>query len=106
MQVMETLRRKLDHYKKIYSPLQGFVLDFPKDFEEKSKQGFYKQISGMVSSFGTAVRLPSRRVLVLLPKEYDCALVAHRICANLEAAVLLFFEANNTDIIVNFISDY
>jgi hypothetical protein len=106
MRVMETVRRKLDHYKKIYSPLRGFVLDFPKDFEEKSKQGFYRLIGGMVSSFGAAIRLPSRRVLVLLPKEYDCALVAHRICANLETAAMLFFESNNTDIIVNLISDY
>jgi hypothetical protein len=103
---MEALRRKLDNYKRAYSTLQGFVLDFPKEFEGKSRQGFYKQIGGMISSFGASIRLPSRRVLVLLPLEYDCALVAHRICANLEAVVPLFFESNNTDIIVNLIRDY
>ncbi|MDR2659014.1 MAG: hypothetical protein LBC27_03375 [Spirochaetaceae bacterium] len=106
MQGLETVRRKLDHYKKIYSPLQGFVLDFPKEFEEKAKQNFYKQIGGMISSFGAAIRLPSRRVLVLLSQDYDCALVAHRICGNLETAALLFFESNNTDIILNLIRDY
>jgi hypothetical protein len=106
MEGLETLRRKLDHYKKIYLSLRGFVLDFPKESEEKARQNFYKQVGGMISSFGVAVRLQSRRVLVLLPKKYDCALVAHRLCGNLEAAAVLFFESNNTDIIVNLIRDY
>jgi hypothetical protein len=106
MQGLETLRRKLDYYKKIHLSLRGFVLDFPKEFEEKAKQNFYKQIGGMISSFGTALRLRSRRVLVLLPKKYDCALVAHRLCGNLEATAIFFFESNNADIIVNLIRDY
>ncbi|MDR2795777.1 MAG: hypothetical protein LBB47_03585 [Spirochaetaceae bacterium] len=106
MQGLDILRRKLDSYKKIHLSLRGFVLDFPKEFEEKAKQNFYKQIGGIISSFGAAMRLPSRRVMVLLPKKYDCALVAHRLCGNLEAAPLLFFESNNTDIIVNLIRDY
>ncbi|MDR3356584.1 MAG: hypothetical protein LBO04_05280 [Spirochaetaceae bacterium] len=106
MQGFETIRRKLDHYKRIHPSLRGFILDFPKEFEERAKQNFYKQVGGMISSFGAVVRLPSRRVLVLLPKKYDCALVAHRLCGNLESAALLFFESNNTDIIVNLIRDY
>jgi hypothetical protein len=103
---LESVRWKLDRYKKNHSQLQGFVLDFPCDFEDKARQNFYKQVNGMISSFGTAIRLPSRRVLILLPRKYDCALVAHRLCVNLEAATLLFFESNNTDIIVNLIRDY
>jgi hypothetical protein len=106
MQGLEMLRRKLDYYKKIHLSLRGFVLDFPEEFEEKAKQNFYKQIGGMISSFGAVVRLRSRRVLVLLPKKYDCALVAHRLCGNLQAASLIFFESNSTDIIVNLVRDY
>ncbi|MDR0409806.1 MAG: hypothetical protein LBH18_05355 [Spirochaetaceae bacterium] len=106
MQDMDAVRRKLERYRKTHSHLRGFVLDFPKEFEERARAGFYKQIGGMISSFGVAVRLPSRRVLVLLPEAYDCALVAHRICANIEAASPLFFESSNTDVILNLIRNY
>jgi hypothetical protein len=102
---LEAVRRKLDRYKKVHSSLRGFVLDFPHDFEEKARRNFYKQINGMVSSFGTAIRLPSGRVLILLPGQYDCALVAHRLCGNLEAAVMLFFESGNADIVADLIRD-
>ncbi|MDR2344371.1 MAG: hypothetical protein LBD86_07565 [Spirochaetaceae bacterium] len=106
MQDLETLRRKLDNYKKFHLSLRGFVLDFPKEFEERAKQNFCKQVGGMISSFAVVVRLPSRRALVLLPQKQDCALVAHRICGNLGAAAIFFFESNNTDIILDLIRNY
>jgi hypothetical protein len=101
----EALRRRLDRYKKNNSTFQGFVLDFPRDSEEKTRRDFYKQVNGMVSSFAVAIRLPSRRVLILLPGKYDCALVAHRLCGNLGAATVLFFESGNADIIAELVRD-
>jgi hypothetical protein len=103
---LETIRRKLERYKKSHSPLSGFVLDFPKDFDKKTKAHFYKQVGGMISSFGCAIRLPSKRVMVLIPKNYDCSLVAHRLCGNLGAETMLFFEAANIDIILDLMKKY
>jgi hypothetical protein len=101
----EALRRRLDRYKKSHSTFKGFVLDFPCDSEEKTRQNFYKHVNGMISSFAVAIRLPSRRVLILLPGKYDCALVAHRLCGNLGAAAMLFFESGNADIVAELIRD-
>jgi acyl-coenzyme A synthetase/AMP-(fatty) acid ligase len=101
----EALRRRLDRYKKNHSTFQGFVLDFPRDSEENTRRYFYKQVAGMVSSFAIAIRLPSRRVLILLPGKYDCALVAHRLCSNIGAAAMLFFESGNADIVAELIRD-
>jgi hypothetical protein len=110
--VLKSIRSKLDFYIKNNAvagekpSLGGFILDFPEHSADHERIFFYKHVAGLIASFGAALRLPSHRVLVLLPREMDCALVAHRLCANLLSQPLLFFEADNSADIIELIKNY
>lgn len=91
----QKIKRKINRFYKTYASLQGIVLDLPEKIAEKSKTTFNRKVSGMVSSFGTAVKLPSHRSLVLFPKPLDRELLAHRLSANLNTVSLCAFEAEN-----------
>ncbi|GMO28237.1 MAG: hypothetical protein Ta2B_08890 [Termitinemataceae bacterium] len=104
--ILISVKQKLDSYLSKHKSLQGFILDIPQNLNVQGKNSFYKIVSAQVATFGAAMRLPSRRTLVLLPDGFDCALVAHRICKNIDTSAMLFFEAGNSDTIINLIKKY
>ncbi|GHU38787.1 hypothetical protein FACS1894190_01150 [Spirochaetia bacterium] len=105
-ELLSSLKIKLEYYLKKEKILQGFILDFPPSGTKEDKNNFYRLVGAQIATFGAAIRLPSRRVLVMLPPAMDAALVAHRLCKNLNAPTMLFFEADNTLDILNLILSY
>ncbi|GMO63707.1 MAG: hypothetical protein Ta2G_22140 [Termitinemataceae bacterium] len=104
--LFDAIKVKLDAYLIKHNVLQGFILEFPKGAGSVGKNSFYKLVSGQVSAFGAAIRLGSKRTLVLLPSGLDSALIAHRICKNIKTRALLFFEAGNSASIIALIKKY
>jgi hypothetical protein len=104
--ILDPVKAKLDNYLEKHKMLQGFILEIPSALKTNEKNGFCKLISGQIAAFGAALRLPSRRTLVLLPSGFDSALIAHRICNNLKTSALLFFEAGDSSDIIRLIKNY
>ncbi|GHV84020.1 hypothetical protein AGMMS50212_13600 [Spirochaetia bacterium] len=100
LKILETI---LQTALKKFSNLQGFILDCPAALDDYEKIGFHKIVGGQIASFGHAIRLPSLRVLVLLPVSVDGALVAHRLCGNLQVTASVFFEADNVNDILELV---
>jgi hypothetical protein len=51
----------------------------------------------MVSSFGSAITLPSRNTLILFPASLDRELIAHRLSKSLHRSCVCSFAADNPD---------
>jgi hypothetical protein len=96
----------LTRYHKSYPSFQGTVLEPPDTIGEDEKSDFLRQVSAMVSSFGTVAAFPSRRNLILFPKSMDRELVMHRLTNSLKAKALFAFEADNPDRALELIQPY
>ncbi|GMO32857.1 MAG: hypothetical protein Ta2F_08790 [Termitinemataceae bacterium] len=104
--LFDAVKIKLDAYLSKYLLIQGFILDVPVSCNANGKSQFYKIVSGQVAAFGAVLRLPSSRTIVFLPADFDAALVAHRICNNLNTSALLFLESDNSKDIIQILQDY
>jgi len=82
------------------SPFGGIVLELP-DGAPPGPAGIAEplldQVTRMVASVGAAAPLPGGRCLVLLPGDRDDDLIAHRLCASLDARALAVFRAAQVD---------
>jgi hypothetical protein len=83
--------------------LQGIVLEAPGGL---GSEEFSAQVNRIVSAFGTASALPSRRCLVLFPGAIDRELLAHRLSKSLKTLVLSVFTADNAQAAPDIIRPY
>ncbi|MDR2186210.1 MAG: hypothetical protein LBO80_11195 [Treponema sp.] len=81
---------------------QGIILDPPAD----QAGDFRAEIAGSIVSFGTALSLPARRCLVLLPQNIDQELTAHRLTKDFRAACVFGFEADTPGRALELIQPY
>ncbi|MDR1375141.1 MAG: hypothetical protein LBJ24_09240 [Treponema sp.] len=69
---------------------QGIILDPPPN----QAADFRAEIAESIAAFGTALALPARRCLALLPQNIDRELAAHRLTKEFHAACVFSFEAD------------
>jgi hypothetical protein len=79
---------------------QGIVLELPEYakrdcFPEAGFETFFGTVASMVASFGRAVRLPSKNILILFSKAGDRELLTHRLVKSLRTRALASFEADS-----------
>jgi hypothetical protein len=64
---------------------------------EESKDGFFRKVSHMVSLFGITASLPSNSSLILMPRQADRDLIAHRLKTSLKTNILAAFDADSPE---------
>jgi hypothetical protein len=76
---------------------QGIVLEPPKYAGEAGDEKFFEAAASMTASFGRAVCLPSKNVLILFSKAGDRELLTHRMVKTLRTRALASFEAESPE---------
>ncbi|MDR0377261.1 MAG: hypothetical protein LBH70_05655 [Spirochaetaceae bacterium] len=79
------------------SPCQGIVLGPPEYLEEAGFEKFFAAADSMSASFGKAVGLPSKNILILFSKTLDRELLTHRLTKSLKTRVVASFEAGSPE---------
>jgi hypothetical protein len=86
-----------EHARRDCSPEAGFKeVSFQEaGFQESGFEMFFGTAASLVASFGRAVRLPSKNILILFSKAGDRELLTHRLVKSLRTRVLASFEADS-----------
>jgi len=83
----------------IYTNFSCILFEIPQNTE--GKIDFCKKVSIMVGKMGTVIPLQNGRPLVMLPLSLDRDLIAHRLSKTLNAKILLSFQADSSETVIN-----
>jgi hypothetical protein len=89
-----SVEASLIQYHKMNPAFSGILVDVPETLTEAEKAEFSKKVARMTSYFGLVTALPSGRSLVLLPRNMDRDLIAHRLRASLKTKTPEVFYAD------------
>ncbi|MDR2110976.1 MAG: hypothetical protein LBP32_06685 [Spirochaetaceae bacterium] len=90
----DPLEAALVSYHRNKGAFRGLILEPPASPPgEEDPNGFTREVSGRIASFGAAVALSSGRCLILFPHSLDQELMAHRLSKDLKAVPVFNFEA-------------
>jgi hypothetical protein len=84
-------------YCKTNPVFSGILVGMPETINEEDKKGFPQKISHMVSLFGITTPFPSGNSLILIPRQADKDLIAHRLKTSLKTNILAAFDADNPE---------
>jgi len=87
-----------------YSNFNCILLEIPQNTEDNTD--FCKKVTTMVGKMGTVIPLPNGRPLVMLPLPLDRELIAHRLSKTLNAKILLSFQADSSETVINNINSF
>jgi hypothetical protein len=85
---------------------QGIVLELPEYAGEAGFERFFGTAASMIASFGRAIRLPSKNILILFSKTGDRELLTHRLVKSLRTKALASFEADSPGEILSRIQSF
>jgi len=88
----------------IYNNFNCILFEVPQNTEDKTD--FCKKVNAMVGKMGTVIPLPNGRPLVMLPLSLDRELIAHRLSKTLNTKILLSFQADSSEIVINNINSF
>jgi hypothetical protein len=100
------ITEELKKYFSANTSMQGIVLDIPPDFKGKNEKDFYVRISQVIAMMGSALPLPSGRVLAIFPAAADRELIAHRLEKSLNTKALVVFAAESSAKALEYIEPY
>jgi hypothetical protein len=102
-ETVEGTRAKIAGYQNSNAVFQGILLEIPGGGAGYS---FAKQAATMVGVLGLTFAVPSRRILILIPPQFDRELIAHRLSISFATEVLACFESDNPDKALELIRPY
>jgi len=82
-----------------YNNFNCILFENPSNAEDKTL--FCQKVNTMIDKMGTVTSLSTGRPLVMLPLSIDRELIAHRLSKTLNAKILLSFQADSSEIIIN-----
>ncbi|MDR3144840.1 MAG: hypothetical protein LBU21_01030 [Treponema sp.] len=101
------LQNEILKYCNTYTSVHGIVLAYPKNYDEEQQgESFCAQVNRIVTALGSAVPLSARHTLVLFSNTIDRELLAHRLSKSLETEVPAVFQADNVDVVVEYIRPF
>jgi len=89
----------LEAFIKKYNNLNCIVFDCPPNADDKTQ--FCQKINTMIDKTGAVIPLLTGRLLIMLPLSIDRELIAHRLSKTLDAKILLSFQADSSEIVIN-----
>jgi hypothetical protein len=87
----------IKQYHKTNPSFSGILVDLPEAIKEEDKNGFSQKVSHMVSLFGITALLPANNSLILMPRQADRDLIAHRLKNSLKTKILAAFDADSPE---------
>ncbi|MDR2376166.1 MAG: hypothetical protein LBD96_07000 [Treponema sp.] len=101
------LQNEIIKYCNTFPSVHGIVLGYPQNYDEKKEgESFCGQVSRIVATLGSAVPLSSRHILVLFSNTIDRELLAHRLSKSLETEAPVVFQADNVNLVVEYIRPF
>jgi hypothetical protein len=82
-----------------YNNFNCILFDHPPIADDKTK--FCQNVNTMIDKTGEVISLSTGRPLVMLPLSIDRELIAHRLSKTLNAKILLSFQADSPEIVIN-----
>ena len=98
------LKEKIERFHSFNNNFNCIVLDPPASIIEKEKANFMQKVTDIINVTGTVIPLSSGSPLILLPREIDRELIAHRLSLSFKTKPAFSFEANNPDSVCEKIS--
>ena len=83
-------------FHRMHVDINCILLEIPEGYDN-----FCEEVSVIIDRMGTVVPVSPGRPLILLPKAIDRELIAHRLSKDLNTSVLLSFETNNPESVIN-----
>ncbi|AEF83299.1 hypothetical protein [Leadbettera azotonutricia] len=93
----DEIEATIKQYHKTNPAFSGILVELPKTINEEDKKGVPLKISHMVSLFGIAAPFPSNHSLILIPRQADRDLIAHRLKNSLKTNILAAFDADSPE---------
>jgi hypothetical protein len=104
---MKEIRQRLEKYFSSSTSLQGIVLEIPPDLETgKDAENFDVMINRIIALLGSALSLPSGRVLAIFPDTADRELIACQLEKSVNTKALAAFIAEEPSEILEYIGPY
>ncbi|MDR2618765.1 MAG: hypothetical protein LBC62_07835 [Treponema sp.] len=101
-----SVETSLIQYHKMNSVFGGILVDLPETIKDDEKDDFIQKVSRMTSLFGMVTALPAGRCVVLLPRNIDRALIAHRLKNSLKTGILESFDAGSPGEAIEILKPY
>jgi cystathionine beta-lyase/cystathionine gamma-synthase len=82
-----------------YNNLNCIIFENPSNVADKTQ--FCQKINTMIDKMGAVISLSTGRPLIVLPLSADRDLIAHRLSKTLNVKILLSFQADSSENIIN-----
>jgi hypothetical protein len=90
-----SVTNEISEYCKNNPVFQGIVFETPDTYNSSAE--FAEVLAGVTAALGTALPLPSRFCLVLVPGDFDRELLIHRLTESLKIKAVFQLKANSPD---------
>jgi len=92
-----SIQEKLSQYHQSHEEFNCIILEIPESAGEDEKLHFYQNVTQMVGMAGNVIDLSSGCPLILLPREADRELIAHRLSGSLNTKPIMSFKTNSPE---------
>jgi hypothetical protein len=86
-------------YCREYNNFNCILFENPPNADDKTQ--FCQKVNTMIDKMGTVISLSTGRPLIMLPLSIDRELIAHRLSKTLNAKILLSFQADSSETVMN-----
>ena len=86
-------------YSEEYNDFNCIVIECPPNADDKTQ--FCKKLNTMIDKMGAVILLSTGRPLIMLPLSVDRELIAHRLSKTFNLKILLSFQADSSEIVIN-----
>jgi hypothetical protein len=100
---MEEIRQRLEKHFSSNTSLQGIVFEIPPDREAEDFTGMVNRV---IALLGSALPLPSGRVLAIFPDTADRELIARQLEKSIKTKALVVFTAEEASKALEYIGPY
>ena len=92
-----SIRGKISQYHRSHNEFNCIILEIPISAGEEEKVHFCENVVRMIGMAGSVITLSSGCPLILLPRETDRELIAHRLTGSLRTRAVMSFKSNNPE---------
>jgi len=94
-----SLLELIKKYSEEYNNFNCIIFENPPNTDDTTQ--FRQKVNTMIDKMGTVISLSTGRPLIMLPLSVDRDLIAHRLSKTLNAKILLSFQADSSEIVIN-----
>ena len=92
-----SIQDKISNYHQSHGEFNCIILEIPESAGEEEKVHFNENVIHMIGMAGNVIDLSSGCPLILLPREADRELIAHRLSSSLHSRTIMSFKTNSPE---------